>query len=121
MTQNYLRCLDYATVRKYWYFMIGHNITPILYSKYYQSINQDHDDHAPFTLAVFVTCHATTGPPGPVAATILGPPGLLAALQLVPPGQLTLPQLVPLCHKWSPIGFIIAYQNNSIYFNVIQL
>ena len=54
-----------------------------------------------------VICHATTGPPGPVAATILGPPGLLAALQLVPPGQLMPPQLVPLCHKWSPTGFII--------------
>ena len=52
-------------------------------------------------------CHATTGHPGPVAATILGPPGLLAALQLVPPGQLTPPQLVPLCHMWSPTSSII--------------
>ena len=35
--------------------MIGHNITPILYSTYYQSIDQDHNDRAPFMLAVFVT------------------------------------------------------------------
>ena len=35
--------------------MIGHKITPIPYSTYYRSVDQDHDDHAPFTLAVFVT------------------------------------------------------------------
>ena len=56
MPQNYLRRLDYATV--YRYSTIGHKITPILY---YRSIDQDHDDHAPFTLAVFVTTHLQVG------------------------------------------------------------
>ena len=37
---------------------IGHNI---LYSTYYRSINRDHDDHAPFMLAVFVTTHLHVG------------------------------------------------------------
>ena len=40
---------------------VGHNITPILYSAYYRSIDRDHDDHAPFTLAVFVTTHLQVG------------------------------------------------------------
>ena len=41
--------------------MIDHNIMPILYSTYYQSIDRDHDDHAHFTLAVFVTTHLQVG------------------------------------------------------------
>ena len=28
---------------------------------YYQSIDRDHDDHAPFTLAVFMTTHLQGG------------------------------------------------------------
>ena len=66
MPQNYLRRLDYATVRpltvrRYQYSMIGNEITPILYSTYYRSIDRHHDDHAPFTLAVFVTTHPQLG------------------------------------------------------------
>ena len=34
---------------------------PILYSTYYRSIDRDHNDHAPFTLAVFVTTHLQVG------------------------------------------------------------
>ena len=59
--QDYLRRLDYATVRRYQYSTIGHKITPILYSTYYRSINQDHDDHTHFTLAAFVTTHLQVG------------------------------------------------------------
>ena len=58
MPQNYLRHSDYATVWRYPIPTIGHNI---LYSTYYRSINQDHDDHAPIMLAVFVTTHLQVG------------------------------------------------------------
>ena len=40
---------------------VGHNIMSILYSTYYRSINQDHDDHTPFMLAVYVTTHLQGG------------------------------------------------------------
>ena len=41
--------------------MLDHNIMPILYFTYYRSINRDHHDHTPFTLAVFVTTHLQVG------------------------------------------------------------
>ena len=66
MPRNYLRRLDYATVRpptvrRYQYSTIGNKVMPICNSTYYRSIERDHDDHAPFMIAVFVTTYPQVG------------------------------------------------------------
>ena len=63
MPQNYLRRLDYATVRSLRYRYFHNRSQDHTHSLFYvyQSIYRDYGDHVPFTLAVFVTTHLQVG------------------------------------------------------------